>query len=377
MSDSRTMPTRPSFVVRPELVATEPPEARGLARDEVRLLVATPVGTRTVAFRALADHLEPGDLVVVNTSATLPAAVDGHRRGGESITVHVAGPHRAGDGDQLVELRAPTADGPAGDVRAGEVVDLPGGVELQILSPLSEPDHGGAPPARLWVARLRAEVPMERYLARHGRPIAYAYVHGRWPLTSYQTIFGRHAGSAEMASAARPFTPQIVTDLAARGIVVAPIELHAGVSSQERGEPPLAERYRVPAVTAALATDTRRRQGRVIAVGTTVARALETVAGPDGRIDAGEGWTELVLGPDRPARVVDGIISGWHPPEASHLDLLVAVAGPDLVRAAYRAALREGLRWHEFGDSCLLLPRARPRERSETGSPSPRLVGVV
>ena len=174
-------------------------------------------------------------------------------------------------------------------------------------------------------------------------------------MADYQTAFARDPGSAEMPSAGRPFTTRI-TDLATRGVTVAPVTLHTGVSSLEEGEPPLAEWYRVPPTTARLVEQAREVGGRVIAVGTTVTRALESVAGPDATVIPGQGWTELVLGPDRPARVVNGLVTGWHAPGASHLLLLEAVAGPELVAAAYRAALAEGYRWHEFGDSCLLLP---------------------
>jgi len=210
--------------------------------------------------------------------------------------------------------------------------------------------------SRLWRARISIEGPIDAYLAWFGRPITYDYLRGRWPLSDYQTVFSRDPGSAEMPSAARPFTDALVTELAVRGITVAPITLHAGVSSLEAGEPPLPERFRVPNATARLVGHTRRNGGRVIAAGTTVTRALETVAREDGTIAAGEGWTDLVLSPDRPARVVDGLITGWHTPESSHLLLLEAVAGPELVTSAYEAALEEKYLWHEFGDSCLFLP---------------------
>jgi S-adenosylmethionine:tRNA ribosyltransferase-isomerase len=203
---------------------------------------------------------------------------------------------------------------------------------------------------------LHLPAPLTTYLSRHGEPIAYDYVPGHWPLSSYQTVFAREPGSAEMPSAARPFTPALVTGLVTGGIAVAPITLHTGVSSLEKGEPPLPERFRVPAETARAVNATPRAGGRVVAVGTTVTRALESVAGPDGGVVAGGGWTDLVLGPERPARVVDGLVTGWHEPGASHLLLLEAVAGRDLVAAAYRTAAQEGYLWHEFGDSALLLP---------------------
>jgi S-adenosylmethionine:tRNA ribosyltransferase-isomerase len=112
----------------------------------------------------------------------------------------------------------------------------------------------------------------------------------------------------------------------------------------------------VPEPTARLVNAVRWWGGRVIAVGTTVVRALETVAAPDGSVGAGAGWTGLTIGPDRPPRTVEGLITGWHEPEASHLALLEAVAGRDLLARSYEAALQHGYLWHEFGDSHLVLP---------------------
>jgi S-adenosylmethionine:tRNA ribosyltransferase-isomerase len=194
------------------------------------------------------------------------------------------------------------------------------------------------------------------YLHRVGRPIRYAYVPRPHPLGAYQTVFAHVPGSAEMPSAGRPFTAEIVTELVTRGVLVAPLTLHTGVSSPEQGEPPQPERFDVPSSTAALVNHVRRSGGRVVAVGTTVTRALEAAAAENGTVHATSGWTDLVLGPQRPARVVTGLITGWHAPGASHLQLLQAVAGADLVARAYADALRERYRWHEFGDSCLLLP---------------------
>ena len=330
--------------------ASAPPEARGLARDEVRLLVAAPAGIDHALFRDLPRFLAAGDLVVVNTSGTLAAAVDGRRRQ-DPVTVHLS--TALPDGTWAVELRpGRRADGPLRDVAPGDTVDLPGG-RLHVMAQYPDPE---AFASRLWQARVVVPGPVTAYLERHGRPIAYSYVPGDWPLASYQTVFGRELGSAEMPSAGRPFTDAMVTDLVTSGIVVAPICLHTGVSSLEPGDPPLPEPYRVPAATARLVEQTRHHGGRVVAVGTTVTRALETVAAPDGHVRAGEGWTELVLGPDRPARVVDGLVTGWHQPGASHLSLLEAVAGGDLVASAYDGARAAGYLWHELGDSALLLP---------------------
>jgi S-adenosylmethionine:tRNA ribosyltransferase-isomerase len=338
--------------------ATSPPEARGLARDEVRLLVARALGDIThTRFTHLADHLEPGELLVVNDSATLPAAVDGRHGEGDdrSLTVHFSGP-LPGDRDfpvWVVELRSgPHADGPVTDAVACEHARLPDGARLTLLG--SYPS-GARTSSRLWAAHVDVD-DVASYLSEHGRPITYSYVDRAWPLADYQTVFATKPGSAEMPSAARPFTPAVLRDLVRRGVFVATVTLHTGVSSPEAGEPPIPERYDVPAATADLVNLTRWRGRRVVAVGTTVTRALETVASPDGVVGAGSGVTDLVLGPSRPARVVTGLVTGWHAPGASHLSLLEAVAGYELVSASYDEAVANGYLWHEFGDSCLLLP---------------------
>ena len=338
------------FVLPRAAEATAPPEARGLARDEVRLLVARPDAVEHRRFRDLPDLLAPGDLVVVNTSATLPAALDARLRG-RTRPVHVSG--ALDDGTWAVEVRLPDGSGPDLDVGPGDLLDLPDGLVLRLDVAWPDP---AAERSRLWRAAPSRPVAPADVLAAHGRPIAYAYLAGRVPLRDSQTVFADEPGSAEMASAGRPFTPELVVRLAVRGIAVAPVVLHAGVSSPELHEPPLPERFAVPASTARLVEATRAAGGRVVAVGTTVTRALETAAGPDGTVRAASGWTDLVLTADRPARVVTGLVTGLHAPEASHLLLLEAVAGGDLVRRAYDAALSGGYLWHEFGDSSVFLP---------------------
>jgi S-adenosylmethionine:tRNA ribosyltransferase-isomerase len=318
-----------------------------LARDRVRLMVVRPTGIADTTFARLAAFLSPGDLVVVNTSSTRPSAID-TTRNGEPMIVHFATDLE--DGTWLVELRRSGSSGPILDAEAGEIVEMPDGATLT----LTESFAGD----RLWVAR-PSLTGLERYLQRHGRPITYGYASARWPITDYQTIFSTDNGdgsSAEMPTAARPFTAHTLADLKRKGIGLARIALHTGVSSLESGEAPHPERFEVPVATAELVNETRRRRKRVVAVGTTVTRALETVADERGNVSPGSGWTDLVLGTQRPARVVDGLITGWHPPGASHVDLLEAVAGRSLVERAYRHAAETGYLWHEFGDSCLFLP---------------------
>ena len=326
------------------------PESRGLERDEVRLLVAGPNRLLHARFRELEHYLRPGDLVVVNTSATLPAAVDAVRQDDRPAILHFS--TDLGDGTWVVELRRPGNTGPFLDGRTGEVVVPAGGGRVEVVSAY----RGVEGRSRLLRARPDLGVPVAEYLGRFGRPIAYGYLEQQSPLSDYQTIFADEPGSAEMPSAGRPFSGRVVAGLVARGVVLTPVVLHTGVSSPEMGEPPAAERFRVPAATAELVNATRRSGGRVVAVGTTVTRALESAANERGFVEPAGGWTDLILDGSRPARVVGGLITGWHAASATHLMLLESVAGREMVSRAYDAAVEAGYLWHEFGDSCLLLP---------------------
>jgi len=330
--------------------ATEPPEVSGAGRDDVAMLVSERADGPSVhaRFGELARFLDPGDLLVVNTSATLPAALPA-RLAGRPVELRLSTP--AADGAWVVELRREDRS-PLPAPPAGARIGLPGGAHADLLAPF-------AGSARLSVARLDLDAPLEQYLQRHGHPIRYRYVSEEWPLAAYQTVFALEPGSAEMASAGRPFTTGLVTELVARGVLIAPITLHSGVSSPELGEPPYPERFRVPEATARVVNTVRRGGGRVIAVGTTVVRALETVARPDGSAVAAAGWTSLVVTPGTGVRVVDGLLTGWHDPEASHLQILEALAGAELVEHSYREARARGYRCHEFGDLHLILPAAR------------------
>lgn len=338
--------------------AEEPPEASGLPRDAVALLVAERASGELgdTGFRAIGEHLREGDLLVINTSATLPAAVEA-TLDGEAVLVHFSTPARresapALDGDQparwAVEIRG--TDGTRHSLPLpGAALSLPAGASATLESAIDGGD-------RLAIARLRLGQPVERYLAEHGRPIRYPHVPRHWPIGAYQTIWAREPGSAEMPSAGRPFTATLVTELVARGVRFAPVVLHAGVSSLEAGEDPLPERFAVGAAAAQLAGATRAWGGRVIAVGTTVVRALESAVAPDGTLMPAAGTTDLVITPERGVRVVDGLLTGWHEPEASHLRMLEAIAGPELLERSYRAAVEHGYRGHEFGDMHLILP---------------------
>ena len=345
-----------TFTAPPDAFAPAPAEARGLARDAVRLLVAGPGGVDHARFRDLPDHLRAGDLLVVNSSATVAGQLDAHLRGagdGRPVVLHVGSVLPGGD--RVVELRtAPDAARAVLDAEPGQRVRVGRGAEVELLA--AYPREGSSPTGRgnrLWRARVSGD--LDAALRRHGRPISYGYLDRRYGLDDYQSVFSTVPGSAEMPSAGRPFTAELVTRLVARGVAVAPITLHTGFSSQEAGEAPQPEWYDVPAATARAVNSTRAAGGRVVAVGTTVTRALESAADPAGGVRPSSGWTERVVTPAEPPVAVDGLVTGWHDPGASHLLLVEAVAGPAVTQAAYDAASTSGYLWHEFGDAGLLL----------------------
>ncbi|MFD9718486.1 S-adenosylmethionine:tRNA ribosyltransferase-isomerase [Streptomyces sp. NPDC059076] len=339
-----------------ELSARLPAEVRGRGRDDVRLMVSRGSGVSHHRFRELPGRLRAGDVLVVNTSPTLAAAVNG-RVGGEAVVVHFS--TCGDDGRWAVELRRPDGAGstePRTGGPRGAVVRLPGGTRLVLEAPLA----AGAD--RLWWASVSSGVP--ELLGRYGRPIRYAYTAHDQPLAAYQTVFALPSpdgtGSAEMPSAARPFTEAMVAELVSRGVQFAPVVLHTGVASAEAHEPPYPERFTVSAATAWLVNAARAGGGRIIAVGTTAVRAVESAADGSGLVRPVTGWTDLVVTPERGVRVVDGLLTGLHEPEASHLLMLEAIAGRESLGRAYAAALRRLYLWHEFGDVHLLLPDETP-----------------
>jgi S-adenosylmethionine:tRNA ribosyltransferase-isomerase len=321
------------FHLAPELEAHEPPEARGLGRDQVRLLAASPRGLSHHRFTELPSLLAPGDVLVVNTSATMPAAVSTL----DGVRIHFS--TELPDGSWVVEPRDYRA-------RAGETLRLPGGATARLREAYSE---------RLWVADLSfTQVPA--YLAEHGKPIRYSYVDTEWPVEFYQTVFGVMPGSAEMPSAGRPFTRAIVKELTDKGIILAPILLHTGVASAEAHERPYPERFEVTAGTARIVNDAKETGRRVIAVGTTAVRAIESAVHQTS-VTPMRGWTDLMITPDQPPLVTDGLLTGFHEPRASHLRMLAAIAGATLLERCYTEAIRSGYLWHEFGDLNLIVRR--------------------
>jgi len=351
MTSTLTSTPRLKFELPPELEAAAPPEARGLTRDGVRMMVAHRATGELVhsTFALLPMFLSEGDLVVVNTSGTIAAAVTAHTAAGDELAVHLS--TRLDDGRWVVEPRRvaghsterwPDADPPR-ELVLGPVASL-------------TLDERYLESRRLWVARLELPQPVLTWLTVHGRPIRYGYVERPWPLSAYQNVYVTEPGSAEMPSAGRPFTADVITRLVAKGVGVTPIVLHTGVASLEADELPYPEHVRVSPTTAMRVNATHAAGGRVIAVGTTVVRALESAVDGDGTVREFDGWTDVVITPERGVQAVDGLLTGWHEPEASHLLMLEAVAGRPLLESSYAASLAEGYQWHEFGDEHLILP---------------------
>lgn len=348
------------FHLPPELEAGQPPEIRGLGRDEVRLMVSYRQTNRIVhtQFRNLPDFLDAGDLVVINTSGTLNAAINATRADGTPLEVHLS--TRLPANLWIVEIRQPdkTASRSFFQVTAGETLTLSGQASITLLTPHHHTQHSNQKNnIRLWIARLHLPKNnlLNDYLNSYGFPIRYSYVNEQWPIDYYQTTYATEPGSAEMPSAGRAFTPELITKLVAKGVQIAPLILHTGVASLESHEPPYEEYYRVPSETTEMVNAAHKAGRRIVAVGTTVVRALESVTGTDGHTHAGEGWTDLVITADRRMRAVNAMLTGLHEPKATHLAMLQALAGLEHLQITYNEALQKKYLWHEFGDLHLIL----------------------
>jgi S-adenosylmethionine:tRNA ribosyltransferase-isomerase len=338
------------------------PAARPRPSDEGRLLHVDPE-RRTLADLALPDlpgRLCPGDLLVVNDAATLPASLVARTDRGP-VEVRLLGPSRD-DADWQAVLfgegtwRDRTEDRrPPPILAAGDRLALGGGLPAVVTAV-----HGLSPRlVNLSFDRSGAELWSALYAA--GRPVQYSYLTRDLALVDVQTPIAGRPWAAEMPSAARTLTVSLLQALRARGVRLAALTHAAGLSAT--GDPvldaalPLAERYEIPEATVAAVAEARLGGGRVVAVGTTVVRALEGSAAQNrGEVRAGVGVTDLRIGSSHVPEVVDGLLSGLHEPGSSHFELLSAFAPRAFLEAAARHAETAGYLAHEFGDACLVLP---------------------
>jgi len=348
------------FSLPPELEASAPPEARGLRRDQVRLMISnySTDQVRHARFHHLDEYLSEGDVLVINTSRTRNSALAASRADGTALELHLS--THFDEDLWTVEVRSINQAGKTRhleDARKGEILTLPVMARAILQTPyVSDCTDDSKPSETLWLAKLKFPYHVDDYLARYGFPIRYNYVKERWPLSFYQTVYATESGSAEMPSAGRPFTSGLLKRLASKGIRIARLILHTGVSNLETREPPYREFYRVTTETARMVNEARTAGHRIVAVGTTAIRALETVTNADGVTHAGEGWTCLVITPQRGLRAVNALLTGMHEPEASHLAILESLAGLSHINIAYNEALHNSYLWHEFGDLHLIMP---------------------
>ena len=342
-----------------------------------RLMVVDPARDRceVATVGDLSLLLSAGDLLVVNDSATLPASLRGTTARAEPVEIRLlssrSSPDRAwrailfGAGD----WRTRTEDRPAPPrVHAGDVLSF--GADLRARVESVDPNS-----ERLVEVRFLEQDRFWSALYRYGRPVQYAHVAAPLELWHVQTPFAARPWSSEMPSAARPLAWELLLAVLAKGVRVASLTHAAGLSStgdaQLDARLPLRESFDVPASTAQAIDETRARRGRVVAVGTTVVRALESAVSEEGRVIAGAADTEATIGPGHRLRAVDAILTGMHEPGTSHDALLRAFAPRDLLTRAFRAATKAGFLGHEFGDSMLvgrgLLPETKGLEATRSG----------
>ncbi len=339
-----------NFVVPPELEARQPAEYRGLRRDRVRLLVLPRFESPSIhtRFDALGDYLRPQDLLVINVSRTLPALLKARDENGKPVEVRLAQRRSEDQWDVLV------LEGRKHIGHQGMKLDFGQGLSATLIAP--RPDL-----PFLWQTQFYpCCMPLIDLIYKLGEPVRYSYVDQVLPLDIYQTVYAREPGSVEMPSAGRPLTWELLLKLRRMGVGLASLSLHTGLSSTrddtlDASRPNFDEEYYVPEETARAVNRTHSKGGRVIAVGTTVVRALETAAQPDGRVIAAQGWTHLRITAEHKLQAVDALLTGMHEPLSSHLDLLTAFVDAGRLQSAYAEAIRLGYLWLEFGDMNLII----------------------
>ena len=351
------MPVPFTFILPPELSAKEPPERRGIRRDQVRLLVIDRATGEIEhsRFDKIDNYLRKNDLLVFNSSRTLPASLRGcdcSAAHGPCMEVRLA--EHLPDDSWLALLLCEQGDPFGCGLRPEMQIQFAEGLNATVL-------QRDERIPRLWKLRFSISgTQLVDLIYRLGKPIRYEYISAPWDLDYYQTVYATEPGSAEMPSAGRAFTWKLLLDLKRRGVDTAYIVLHTGLSSYmddalDAQHPASEEEYFVSATTAEKINLARENGGRVIAVGTTVVRALESVVDENGRVQGAHDYTRLKVDNQHRCKAVDGLLTGLHEPEASHLDLLSAFLPPDKIRAAYEEAIARKYLWHEFGDLNLIL----------------------
>ncbi len=341
------------FNLPEHLACPKPTEQRQLPRDGVRLLVTTGAGDIDhTTFSKIDSHLEKGDVLVVNTSATRPAAfrvaLPENREGVIHISTHLSG------GDWLVEVR---------EIKGAKTLRWKEGIEGMVFRlPLSSQIslkkrfYKDNQLLHLWIAEFHSTRKLEDLMSQFGLPIKYDKLDELYPLEFYQTFFSISPGSSEMPSAGRAFTDIVVNNLLTKGVVFAPILLHTGVSSLEEDERPYPEYMEISPLSASIINHAKDSGKRIIAVGTTAMRAVESATNDKGAVQPFLDYTSLFIDENYSMRAINGLLTGFHEPRASHLFMLQSLAGIGHIERAYQIALAKNYYWHQFGDLHLILP---------------------
>jgi len=356
MSTTTIIPNTFDFVLPKVLECSSPTEERGLRRDDTRLLVSHRSNNQInhTTFKDIGDFLEAGDVLVVNTSATRNAALATTFLDGTAGRIHLSTPLK--NGNWLIEVRQLIGNDTARyrDIRKQQQLSIPGGGTATIVAPYyrtsTESTH-----IQLWEAAFSTPIEIDSYLQAYGQPIKYKNVDIGYPLSYYQTAFAKETGSTEMPSAGRAFTKELIADLALKGIQFAPVLLHTGVSSLEVNEAPYPEYFEVGAHTADLLNKAKAEGRRIIAVGTTAIRAIESAIDSKGTVIPKSGMTNLFITAERGLSLINAMLTGFHEPKASHLLMMEAMANRDHLALSYQAAIEEEYYWHEFGDLHLIV----------------------
>ena len=344
-----------SFDLPDELSATKPPELRGINRDEVKLLIINRNDYMTYhsTFNHLSDFLRSGDLLIFNSSRTLPASLKTINKGkGKPSEVRLA--EHLPDDTWLVLFLFDKETPKNSLIKCGQKIEF----ESDLTAVVEKPDSHNP---RLWKIKFsKTGAALIDIFYMIGKPIRYGYISAPLPLEYYMTVFAIDPGSSEMPSAGRAFTWKMLFDLKNKNIGTSFLTLHTGLSSYMDDDLSAThvvseEEYFIPAGTASRIRTAKAKGGRIIAVGTTVVRALESSASLTGKVVAGHSYTNLKITGEHKLKIANGLITGFHEPQASHLDLISAFLNPSQIREAYEQAIERKYLWHEFGDLCLIV----------------------
>jgi len=338
------------------LECSSPTEVRNLKRDEVKLMVSERHNDKIThtQFSNIDHFLTKNNVLVVNTSGTINAALKTTLPNNEDGRIHLS--TQISKNEWIAEIRKVVDNKTVRytDIEENQILSIPNNHHIKIVSPFYD-ENRNKQHLQLWKISFFGIDNMDEYLNKYGQAIAYSTVDVEYPQSYYQTVFAKEMGSSEMPSAGRAFTPYLIEKLKAKGVKIVPILLHTGVSSLEANEKPYPEYFEVSKETANALNEYTLQGKRIIAVGTTAIRAVESATNKKGKVQAQKGWTNLFITPANGIKIIDGMLTGFHEPKASHLLMMQALATTEHLSICYNQAIENSYKWHEFGDMHLLM----------------------